>query len=215
MMKLFILSTIWNHRFIEESIVSNFFDQINLWWVKDELWVIWWYELQISNEDFRLFIPLFNWYFWKYFFYDMVNPIIDEKHIFGTNIYEYEYDQNQMNQIDNNINSIKKELESGKLITNSMKSDYKNIILDSLYILSWFLIKTRYLLSEMIQNKKQLSLIIQNKDNPIELRSQANLLDEVWFNKLEQFLNRYTYLNNQLELFAQILDKYLKTFINP
>jgi hypothetical protein len=109
---------------------------------------------------------------------------------------------------------MKKDLSGIQLMTHSKKEDYKNIISDSVYEIGGFLIKTFFLMDEMIDNKNDLQKIINDEKSLIEFRSQANLLDVIAFDKLDIIKVRFDSINLQLMSFSDILYKYFKNYIH-
>jgi hypothetical protein len=75
------------------------------------------------------------------------------------------------------------------------------------------LVKTFFLIEETIENKNDLDKIINDKNSLEEYKAQAKLMNEVAFNKFELIKARFDTINLELELYAEILNKYFKNFI--
>lgn len=208
-MKIFILSKIWENVFINQDnikeILSYFLIDLNF--VK--VWAINWYFWDLSNEQFKKILPILNWLVWKYFFYKWDSF----KYSLWKNTLDFEFDEKLILKSSWDILEINNFLNSNNLLTNSKKEDFSKSILDSLYNIWWFLIKTYFMMDEIIENKNDLQKIIDDKEIFYEYKSQALLLDSVAFDKLDLIKTRFDMLNLQLNSFADILNKYFKNYV--
>lgn len=177
------------------------------------LWCISGYFWDISDKDFLWFLPILNGCVWKYFFYNALKTDISQIYIFWRNILDFEYDQKIILENSQKIETIKKELSSDNLITYSKKQEFASIILDATYNIWWFLIKTFFLMEEMISNKNDLQKIIHDEKWLIEFKAQAQLLDTIAFDKLDIIKVRFDSINFQLQNFSEILYKYFTNYI--
>lgn len=212
-MKIFILSYIWENIFINNLDIENFLSGFSLALKKVKIWCISGYFWDISDSEFVEVLPILNWLTWKYFFYNSLNTSVSQNYIFWKNILDFEYDDKEILNNSKQIENIKLELNSTKLITNSKKDEFSQIILTAIYNIWWFLIKTFFLMEEMILNKNDLQKIISDPNWLIEYKAQANLLDKITFDKLDLIKVRFDTLNLELNSFAEILYKYFKNYI--
>lgn len=212
-MKIFILNSIWENIFAKKSLLDDFINNFSLKLDFVSLWCISGYFWDVSDKDFINVLPILNWLTWKYFFYNSLNIQISQNYIFWKNILDFEYDDKEIFNNSKKIENIKLELDSDKLITNSKKEEFSQIILTSIYSIWWFLIKTFFLMEEMISNKNDLKKIISDPNWLNEYKAQADLLDKITFDKLDLIKARFDILNLELNSFAEILHKYFKNYI--
>ncbi len=211
-MKLFILHSIWKNIYIDESnmkkIIHDFSLCIN--WIS--VWCIHWYFWEIKSEDFLIILPVLNGNIGKYFFYNSLEIGIWEQYIFWKNIFNFEYDEKAILENAQNIENIKREWDSNNLITYSKRKEFAWIISDANYHVGWFLIKTFFLLEEMISNKNDLQKIIQDPNWLTEFQSQAILLDMIAFEKLSLIKTRFDMLDLQLKNYSEMLYTYFTSY---
>ena len=212
-MKIFILHSIWEKLFNEENEIN---DLLNKFWLDHDFtsfWCISWYFLNISDEQFLFILPILNGFSWKYFFYNSIKSLISSNYIFWKNILDFEFDKEKILENSNKIIEIKNVLDSNKLITNSKKDEFSTIITECIYNIWWFLIKTFFLMDEMISNKQDLQDIIENPNWIESYKSQAKLLDSITLDKLALIKVRFDIINLQLNSFSDILTKYFIIYI--
>ncbi|MDD5769693.1 MAG: hypothetical protein PHE25_01890 [Candidatus Gracilibacteria bacterium] len=212
-MKLFILSSIGENIFINKSEIEELLNNFSLNLDFVNIGCICGYFGEIENDNFSLILPVLNGFTGKYFFYNSLKISILPKYILGKNILDFEYDEKKIIINSKQIENIKIELDSNKLITNSKKQEFLEIILLGVYNIGGFLIKTYFLMDEMISNKNDLQNIINNPNGFIEYKSQAILLDKIAFDKLDLIKVRFDLINLQLANFSQILYKYFNNYI--
>lgn len=209
-MKLFILYSIWENIFTQKNEIEEILKRYDINVSFISIWCFSWFFWDINVSQFETIIPLLNWLVWKYFFYNWIDFHINEKYIFWKNIFNLEYDDKQIQENNQKVLLIQKEINSSLLITNSKKQEYKNNILTAIYDIGWFLIKTYFLMDEIIINKKELENILNNQNWLQEYKVQAKLLNTLSFNTLENIKNRFDSLDLELKYFAEILYKYFK-----
>lgn len=209
-MKLFILYSVWENIFIHKNEIENLLKKYELNLTFISIWCFSWFFWDIKKSKFEIILPILNWLVWKYFFYSWIDLDINEKYIYWKNILDFEYNEKQVQENNDKILLIQKELNSNLLITNSRKEEYAKFILNAIYDIGWFLIKTYFLIDEIIINKKELQNILNNPNWLQEYKAQAKLLDETSLNKFEVIKIRFDSLNLELQYFAEILYKYFK-----
>jgi hypothetical protein len=64
-----------------------------------------------------------------------------------------------------------------------------------------------------LENKNDLQKLINDKNTFEEYKAQAKLLNQVAFQKFELIKARFDTINLELEMYAEILNKYFKNFI--
>lgn len=212
-MKIFILHSIQENIFVDKIDVENFLSSFSVDLREIKIWCISWYYWDILDTDFIFILPILNWLIWEYFFYNSLDIWISQKYIFWKNIFDFEYDEKLILENSKKIEYIKSELDSAKLITNSKKDEFIQIILDSIYSVRWFLIKTFFLMEEMVSNRNDLQKIISDPNWLAQYKSQATLLDKISFDKLDLIKVRFDTLNLELSSFAEILYKYFKNYV--
>ncbi|MBS8121645.1 hypothetical protein [Candidatus Vampirococcus lugosii] len=161
-------------------------------------------------EDIKDILPLMNGMFGKYYFID--SCIGDDNIILGKNIFDVEYDEKKLKDITENIENIKKDINSDKLITRTKKEEYFETIKESIYLIISFLIKTYFILTDTIENKEELEKII-NSSSIEEFKANAYLINEVGFQKIELLTTRFEIISKQLSYFSLIMNQYFKNYI--
>lgn len=212
-MKIFILHCIWENIFKEKQELQLFIEKFWLSLPLVSLWCISWFFGEISQEGFSKILPILNGLSGKYFFYSSLQTDIHENYILWKNILDFEYDEKEIQKNSQAIEQMKKDLESGLLITNSKKWEMSDIILSWVYNIWGFLVKTYFMMSEMIANKNDLQQIIDNPNGLAQYKQQALLLDSIAFDKLDVIKVRFDSVNLQLSSFSEILFKYFKNYV--
>lgn len=210
-MNIFFVKSIWDINFLENN---EFEENIKKLWIKKDVIDIfglkWIYINEKNFEDIKDILPLMNWMFWKYYFID--SCIWDDNIILWKNIFDVEYDEKKLKDITENIENIKKDINSDKLITRTKKEEYFETIKESIYLIISFLIKTYFILTDTIENKEELEKII-NSSSIEEFKANAYLINEVWFQKIELLTTRFEIISKQLSYFSLIMNQYFKNYI--
>lgn len=212
-MKIFILHSIWENIFKKKEELESIFQTFNLWVAFVSIGCISGFFWEISQEDFSHILPILNGISWKYFFYSSLQSDVSEEYILWKNILNFEYDSKEILKNSQDIDQMKKDLESDLLITNSRKLQMSEVILAWVYNIWGFLIKTYFLMSEMIANKNDLQKIIDNPNWLTQYKEQALLLDSIAFDKLDTIKTRFDSVNIQLDGFSQVLFQYFKNYV--
>jgi len=208
-MNIFFFQWVWNIDFIDEN---EFKTNLGKIWIKNKIINIFWLKwVYINKKDTKDILPLINGMFWKYYFID--SSILDNNIILWVNIFDIEYNEEKIKNITKKIEYIKKEINSDKLITNSKKEEYANIIKESIYIIAVFLIKTYFLITSAIKNKQELEKIINNSSSLEEFKAHAYLIKTIWFEKIELLSTRFEIILKQLQFYMQIMEQYFKNYI--
>jgi len=208
-MNIFFLQWVWNIDFIDENEFKTNLEKI---WIKNKIINIFWLKwVYIDKKNIKDILPLINGMLWKYYFID--SSILDNNIILWVNIFDIEHNEKKIKNITKKIEYIKKEINSDKLITNSKKEEYANIIKESIYLIAVFLIKTYFLITSAIKNKQELEKIINNSSSLEEFKAHAYLIKTIWFEKIELLSTRFEIILKQLQFYTQIMDKYFKNYI--
>ena len=208
-MNIFFLQWVWNIGFIDENEFKTNLEKI---WIKNKIINIFWLKwVYIDKKNIKDILPLINGMLWKYYFID--SSILDNNIILWVNIFDIEHNEKKIKNITKKIEYIKKEINSDKLITNSKKEEYANIIKESIYLIAVFLIKTYFLITSAIKNKQELEKIINNSSSLEEFKAHAYLIKTIWFEKIELLSTRFEIILKQLQFYTQIMDKYFKNYI--
>lgn len=212
-MKFFVLQSVWDIEFIDleefeqkcKSLNINT-ETTNIFGLKGKLQTL-------NNEEFANLLPLLNWFFGKYYFVDFGLSLVEENTLLWENVHSLKYHQQEIENIQYKIMSINAELKSWKLLTKSKKQDYFNRIQASIYAITSFLVKTYFLILEATENKQELQNIVSDAATLQEFRSNAYLIQQVSWDKLELLVWRFEFLTTQLQVFSEIMQKYFNTYI--
>lgn len=212
-MQIFLLQSVWDIEFLDKK---QFEENALTLELKVRFTDIFWLRgsiLSLEKDHFMKVLPLLNWYFWNYYFFDAWLSFLKQELILWENINNIDYHEQEIDKIHADISNIHKLIKSGVLITKSKKQAQFKTIQDAIYHVSSFLIKTYFLILDASKNRKDLREIISSKQTLQEFRSNAYLLQQVSWEKLELLLWRFEFLTSQLQFFAEIMHKYFNTYL--
>ena len=205
----FIVNSINNIDFIDENNFKNILDLSEDFYIKDS---IHWWILNIDKSTFLNLFPVLNWYVNKYWFYDKVNLWLDSSLLNLQNIYEIEFDEEKINRIPNHSQEIKDFLNSWKLLTNSKKKEFHNLLYNDIYLLLVNIIKLYFIIYKAIKNKEELKTIIESENILQEYKSQAILLEYTSNINIEKMFNQIDLLVKQIDILSEFYSLFIKRY---
>lgn len=210
-MIVYIINNIKDIDFIDESKFQNVFD------LSESIYIwkhIYWWVLNISKQEFVDKLPLLNGFVNKYWFINEVILPIDSNLIELQNIYEIVFEQEKIEQIPDKVREIKAFLESWKLLTNSKKQEFKQILYDSIYLILQNIIKLYFIVFEAVKNKQELKKMINSENILAEYKAQANLLETTSTINIEKMINQLDFLIKQINIVSAFYKKFLDNYID-
>lgn len=210
-MIVYIINNIKDIDFIDESKFQNVFD------LSESIYIwkhIYWWVLNISKQEFVDKLPLLNGFVNKYWFINEVILPIDSNLIELQNIYEIVFEQEKIEQIPDKVREIKAFLESWKLLTNSKKQEFKQILYDSIYLILQNIIKLYFIVFEAVKNKQELKKMINSENILAEYKAQANLLETTSTINIEKMINQLDFLIKQINIVSEFYKKFLDNYVD-
>ena len=210
-MIVYIINNIKDIDFIDESKFQNVFD------LSESIYIwkhIYWWVLNISKQEFVDKLPLLNGFVNKYWFINEVILPIDSNLIELQNIYEIVFEQEKIEQIPDKVREIKAFLESWKLLTNSKKQEFKQILYDSIYLILQNIIKLYFIVFEAVKNKQELKKMINSENILAEYKAQANLLETTSTINIEKMINQLDFLIKHINIVSEFYKKFLDNYVD-